>query len=228
LETSSSSEIRSDDQPDPAKLEPADLISHWATTAVSPSIFLSELKLIQQHWARTADILHLHYDLAQGKHQGARGGPSVGKAIHLIAENARTKGTGRSKLWEIWGDYKDVSHLVTAAILVAAEARHRSILERWHIKPRLLQPVQVAHLLPDLVLAVALTFEKYGLDAPVYGSEEPLLDPVTLWRIPTDIGVVPISPPVRKMRKEDISVLRARRAGHRGRRQPSKATPVSD
>jgi hypothetical protein len=157
LETSSSSEIRYDDQADPAKLEIADLNSHWATTAASPSIFLSKLKLIQQHWARTADILNHHYDLAQGEHQKARGGPSVGKAIHLIATNAKTKGTGQSKLWQIWRDYKDVSHLVTAAILLALEAQHRSRQEQWRTVPHL-QPVQVTHLLPDLVLAVALTF----------------------------------------------------------------------
>jgi hypothetical protein len=225
---SSSSEIRNDDQGDPAKLEIADLNSHWATTAASPSIFLSKLKLIQQHWARTADILHHHYDLAQGEHQKGRGGPSVGKAIHLIATNAKTKGTGKSILWQIWRDYKDVSHLVTAANLVAAEAQHRSRTEQWRIVPRL-QPVQVTHLLPDLVLAVGLTFEKYGLDAPVHGSEGPLLDPVNLWRIPTDIRLAPISPPDRKMRTQDILILSARRAGHRGRQKDrAKATPVLD
>jgi hypothetical protein len=223
-----SSKIRNDDQADPAKPEIADLNSHWATTAVSPSIFLSKLKLIQQHWARTADILHHHYDLAQGEHQKGRGGPSVGKAIHLTATNAKTKGTGKSKLWQIWRDYKVVSHLVTAANLVAAEAQHRSRTEQWRIVPRL-QPVQVTHLLPDLVLAVALTFEKYGLDAPVHGSEGPLLDPVNLWRIPTDIRLAPIPPPDRKMRTQDILILSARRAGHRGRQKDrAKATPVLD
>src|SRR5215472_9431836 len=36
-------------------------------------------KLVQQHWARVADIVHLHHDLVHGEHQNARGGASVGK-----------------------------------------------------------------------------------------------------------------------------------------------------
>ena len=31
-------------------------------------------KIIQQHWARIADIFHKHYDLDQGEHQLRRGG----------------------------------------------------------------------------------------------------------------------------------------------------------
>jgi hypothetical protein len=86
------------------------------------------LKIIQQHWARVADIVHLHQDLVHGGHQQRRGGASVGKAISLIAANAKSKGTGTAKLWEIWEAYKDVAHLAAAAVLVAAEAqtRHRS------------------------------------------------------------------------------------------------------
>ncbi len=48
-----------------------------------------KLKIIQQHWARVADILHLHYDLTKGHHQKRRGGPSIGKAISLIAAICR-------------------------------------------------------------------------------------------------------------------------------------------
>jgi hypothetical protein len=84
-------------------------------------------KIIQQHWARVAEIVHKHFDLAQGQHQKHRGGASVGKAIALIDANAKSKGTGAAKLWEIWKRYKDVAHLVTAAILVSGDVqtRHR-------------------------------------------------------------------------------------------------------
>src|SRR5262249_28021888 len=81
------------------------------------------LMIIQQGWARVADIVHLHQDIALGGHQQRRGGPSVGKAIALIAANAKSKGTGTAKLWKIWKAYKGVAHLVTAAVLVAAEAQ---------------------------------------------------------------------------------------------------------
>ena len=65
-----------------------------------------KLKIVQQHWARTADIVHLHLDLTLGGHQQRRGGPSLSKAISLIDANARSKGTGTAKLWEIWKVYK--------------------------------------------------------------------------------------------------------------------------
>src|SRR5439155_4785788 len=70
---------------------------------------LSALKLniIQKHWARVADIVHLHYDLAQGHYQKRRGVASLGNAISLIAANAKSTGTGAAKLREIWESYKD-------------------------------------------------------------------------------------------------------------------------
>ena len=82
--------------------------------------FVRKLKLTQQHWARAADIVHLHYDMTSGGHQKRRGGPSVGKAIFLVDAIAKSKGTGTAKLWEIWKTYKDVAHLVAAAVLVSA------------------------------------------------------------------------------------------------------------
>src|SRR5258706_14967171 len=48
------SEIRDDHQADPTQRETTDLNPHWAIKAASPDIFLKKLKLIQQHWARTA------------------------------------------------------------------------------------------------------------------------------------------------------------------------------
>jgi hypothetical protein len=202
---------------------------HWALSARDDRPFLSKLKLIQKHWLRIADILHLHYDMSQGGHQKHRGGPSLSKAIDLVATNAEVKGTGRSKLWQIWEDYKDVAHLVLAAILVSDEANRLGRERRWHLPKGRLQPLHVIDLLPDLVLAVAQSLETYGLEAPVHGSDDPLFDPVTLWRIPAGIGLPPVPPPVRKLRRMDIVTLNERRAGHRGRHKgPFKATPVFD
>src|ERR1041385_6514589 len=56
------------------------------------------LTLVEQHWGRTADVVHLHYDLAQGRHLERRGGASVSKAIALIDARAKSKGTGTAKL----------------------------------------------------------------------------------------------------------------------------------
>jgi len=96
--------------------------------------------------------------LAQGGHQARRGGPSLGKAIELIAASATTKGTGKSKIWKT---YKDVAHVVTAAVLIAAEAHYRNGMEAWGLSTRRFQPVTVTDMLPDLVLSIALTLEKY-------------------------------------------------------------------
>jgi hypothetical protein len=179
------------------------------------------LTIIQQHWARVADIVHLHNDLVHGRHQERRGGASVGKAISLIDANAKSKGTGTAKLWEIWTTYKDVAHLVTAAVLVSAEAK-----TRHQVAPFLLQPYRMAMLLPELVISVAMTFENQGLQRVAYGRTEPMFDPASLWRIPADINLTPLAPPIRKITKTDLAVLSARRAGNRGKANRRRTTPV--
>jgi len=181
------------------------------------------LTLVEQHWARVADIVHLHYDLAQGRHQMQRGGASVGKAIALIDANAKSKGTGTAKLWEIWATYKDAGHLIAAACLVSAEAKTRHPVPA----PFLLQPYRMAMLLPELVLSVAMSFEAHGLRHIPCGRTEPMFDPEFLWHIPADINLTAFAPPVRQITRTDRAVLRARRAGNRGKAN-RKTTPDLD
>jgi hypothetical protein len=196
--------------------------SHWARAVKTPGDFSKRLMLIQKHWARVADILHHHYDLSHGRHQLRRSGASIGKSIHIVAANAKSAGTGATKLWEIWAAYKDVAHLVTSAILVSAEAKSRGFS---HLQ---IQPLRMSMLVPELVLAVALRFQQYGLGAKVHGREEPLFDPTTLWRIPENIGLNSVEPPVRQIRSSAVKLLNARRAGHRGKGKGQfKATSVS-
>jgi len=75
----------------------------------------------------------------------------------------------------------------------------------------------MAMLMPDLVLAVALEFERHSLSSAPHVLTEPMSDPETLWRIPTKINVLPIPPLTRKIRRQDLSVLNHRRAGNRGK-----------
>ena len=166
-------------------------------------VLARNLKIIQQHWTRVADIVHLHYDLTKGQHQQRRGGASVGKAISLIAAKAKSKGTGTAKLWENWTTYKDVAHLVTAAVLVSAEAQTRHREAPYGLKLHQLQPYRMAMLLPELVISIAMSIENYGLQC-VAGRTEPLFDPESLWRIPTDINLTPLDPPTRKITKTDL------------------------
>jgi hypothetical protein len=180
------------------------------------------LTLVEQHWERVADIVHLHYDLAHGRHLQRRGGASLGKSIALIDARARSKGTGAAKLWQIWATYKDAGHLVTAACLISAAAQTRYPATA----PFLLQPYRMAMLLPELVLSVAMTIEEYGLNQVPYSRAEPIFDPESLWRIPAGINLIPLAPPVRQITKKDLAVLWARRAGNRGKAN-RKTTPVS-
>jgi hypothetical protein len=201
-----------------------------ASEAVPPSI-PNELGRIQHNWLRVADVFHLHFDLVEGQHQARRGGPSIGKAITLAEANTKSRGTRAAMLWKNWSAYKDVAHLVTAATLICAEAR-----TKFRDQPpgpdglsmSQFIPFQMAMLMPDLVLAVGLEFERLGLRVVPHARAESTLDPETLWRIPPDINVLPLPPPMRKIRAQDLRVLNDRRAGNRGRANVRKTTPVFD
>jgi hypothetical protein len=201
----------------------------WATEAESCRIVIpSRLRRIQHEWLRVADIVHLHFDLIGGQHQARRGGPSIGKAVTLAEANSKSRGTSSSSLWERWSTYKDVAPLVTAAALICGEARTRYQQQPFTpcgLSHGQLTLFNMAMLMPDLVIAVAIEFERTGLSSMPHGFNEPALDPQTLWRIPSDINVVGIRPPARKIRHQDIRVLQDRRAGNRGRAN-RKTIPV--
>ena len=88
------------------------------------------LRTAQQHWARVADIVHLHHDIANGGHQEKRGGASVGKAIHLLSKLSKSKGTGEARLWKIWkpGATSRISSLAMSDLVSAdMNERHKQI-----------------------------------------------------------------------------------------------------
>jgi hypothetical protein len=205
------------------------LVSWREASEDSPPAIPKRLGRIQHNWLRVADIFHHYSDLVAGGHQARRGGASLGKAITLVAANARSRGTKAATFWKIWSTYKDVAHLVAAATFICAEVRTR--FRSQQISPSGLSvnqflPFQMAMLMPDLVLAVALEFERLGLDVVPHARTEATLDPETLWRIPPDINVVPIPPPVRQIRPQDLTVLNKRRAGNRGKAKVRKTTSI--
>jgi hypothetical protein len=189
------------------------------------------LRRIQYEWLRVADVFHHFWDLVDGQHQKRRGGPSIGKAITLVEANAKGRGTGAASLWQVWERYKDVAHLVTSATLICAEARKRAGNEPFGPSGLSLDqfaPFQIAMLMPDLVLAVALELEQRGLSHVSHARTEPVFNPESLWRIPADINVAPLPPPARRIRSEDKVILQARRAGNRGRANRSHAAVVTE
>jgi hypothetical protein len=176
------------------------------------------LDRIEKDWLRVADIFHVYCDLVEGQHQRKRGGPSFGKAITLVAATAKSVGTGTSTLWKDWSAYKGVAHLVTAAALICADARTRYRIEPlgpFGLSWDQCRPFQMAFLMPDLVLAVALDFERLGLSIVSHVRTEPTLHPQTVYRIPPDINVTLLPQLKRKIRRQDVSVLNSRRAGNR-------------
>ena len=180
----------------------------------------SRLRWIEIAWGRVADVLNHHYDLAKRSHPTHRGGPSLSKAVELVAALSKSAGTSNASLWEAWAKYKDVAHLVTAATIVTADARERAKIEDFKdcgIADEELRPLHIALLLPEVVLSVGLFLQNYGLETVPYSREESLFDPETLWRIKPDLNVTPLEPPVREINSEGIAILNARRAGNRGK-----------
>ena len=96
---------------------------------------------------------------------------------------------------------------MTAASLVRQEVRNRYSAGppgSLGLSPTQFVPFQMAMLMPDLVLAVAMEFERYGLRSEA--RPEPAFDLDTLWRIPANINVVPFPPPIRKLGPQDLVV----------------------
>jgi len=187
---------------------------------------LAKLKTIQQHWALTADIVHLVYDLQSGQHQRKRGGASLSKSIALGSAIGKSKGTQPANFWRVLKKYKDVAHLVTAAMLVSWDAQTRHRQKPYGLALHQFQPYRIGLLLPELVLSVALTIQEFGLEHVSHGHRVPMLDPDTVWRIPAAMNVSPLPLPQRKIRTEDIKILNVRRSGNRGRANRRKTTPI--
>jgi hypothetical protein len=184
------------------------MLRNWQNEIEDRPPILRKLGRIQHEWSRVADVFQIYCDLISGDHQQRRGGPSIGKAITLVEANTKSRGTGAASLWKMWSSYNDVAHLVTAAALVFAQVR--IMADNKPFGPFSLNSGQFGQftmtmLMPDLVIAVALSFERLGLGFVPRALDEPTLDPETLWRIPPDINVVPIPPPERKIRPEDLA-----------------------
>ncbi len=186
----------------------------------------TKFERIQDNWLKVASIFHIYCGMVDGKHQERRGGPSIGKAITLVAAKSKSAGTSEARLWQLWSDYKDVAHLVTTVAVIYREARGVFRERPPKLKPSQFQPFHMALLMPDLVLAVALEFERVGRTQGSDPLSKAPLDPDTHWRIPDGINVASLSPPFDELWSQDIKILNDRRAGNRGR--ANKTTPVSD
>jgi hypothetical protein len=196
---------------------------------------LKGMRRIQYRWLRAADVFHLYYDMAKGGHQSRRGGATISKAVHLAAKNTRSLGTSEPTFWSAWKAYKDVAPLVAATILIWANTRivftdeyvaaFRTHDDAEPIEPDRLTPFHMVLLMPDHVLAVGRGFEEFALT--MTGRPDAGLDPETLWRVPEDVNVDPVPPPIRTIRPVDKLILNVRRAGNRGIRNTAHGDLLS-
>ena len=192
-----------------------------------PRQFLQRIPLMHQQWGRVADTVLLHHGMTEGGHQKRRGGPSVGKAIFLGAKRIKARGASQANMWEGWSAYKDAAHLIAAVIAVCADIQRRNRNQPLGIGLQDMLPMRVVCLVPELVIGVGLHYQQYGLNYIAKGGTEPMFDPETLWRIPENISIEPMPPPVREILPEETVILNARRAGNRGRANLLETTPVS-
>jgi hypothetical protein len=198
------------------------ILANWLNGANESPDF----RLTHQHWGHVADIVNFHHALSEGGHQESRGGASVGKAIFLASKRIRARGAKQPSLWRHWAEYKDVAHIIAAAILICFDMQTRNRQKPFVSGFQDLLPMRIVCLLPDLVIATGLSYEKYGLSSAANGGKEPMLDPQTVWRIPPDINIEPAPLPARSIMSEEIVVLNARRAGNRGRANRVKTTLI--
>ena len=185
--------------------------------ASEPPATLDKLRRIQADWLRVADVFHLYCDLIEASTSSDVADQVLAKPSHSSQRRQKTGERGNPNSGS-FGRPTSVAHLVTAASLVRQEVRNRYSAGppgSLGLSPTQFVPFQMAMLMPDLVLAVAMEFERYGLGSDA--CPEPAFDPDMLWRIPAGINIVPVPLPIRKLSPQDIIVLKNRRAGNRGR-----------
>ena len=78
------------------------------STAMRPDL-PAHLGRIQKDWLRVADVFHLLCDLAEGRHQARRGGPSVGKQSHW-SQPRRKAGVPEPRACGKFGRLTKMSH----------------------------------------------------------------------------------------------------------------------
>jgi hypothetical protein len=136
-----------------------------------PREFLQRIQLMHQQWGRVADAVLLHHGMSEGGHQKRRGGPSVGKAIFLGAKRIKARGASRANMWKGWSTYKDAPHVIAAVIAVCADIQRRNRNQPLGIGLQDMLPIRLVFLVPEIVIAVGLHYQQYGLNCIAKGGD---------------------------------------------------------
>jgi hypothetical protein len=142
----------------------------------------AEMATARVAWKNVADLMQTLARL-NADQQAKRGGASIAKAKDLI--DASKGGANRQRLESDWSAFRDVAPLATAAATLAAVAVGQTK------DKNLGDPLYPIFFDPQSVLCMASIFQRFGLSLIPHARREPILSPDTLWRLPTDVEIVP-------------------------------------
>ncbi len=194
---------------------PLEVFGGWEIVAEAAlSSVLDQVDKAQRQWPQVADIFHVITDIAHEKRVKIRGGPSISKAIDLVADAHGLP--GRSQLSAVWSKFHDVAHILTAGAYLAHCVLGRGNKGAASILSAIL-------FMPDIVVPLAGAFQQFGLTTIPHGRTIPILDPETLWRVPASHFPVALPLPVRRLTQRQLDLLQTRRASKKYRPSPPRA-----
>jgi hypothetical protein len=176
----------------------------------SLSYMMEKLTAVQQRWSRVADVLQAVVDIKHEMRRPIRGGASISKAYDLLKGYPALP--RKSQLSKDWSDFRDVAHLIAAAASIASHGRDRTGKEEASAV------LTAVMLVPEVVLALALAYQRFGLTFRPHGRDVPILPPETLWRVPDaeDAPILPLL--IRRLSDADLEYLSKKRRALKRRR----------
>lgn len=172
---------------------------------ISFSHMTQDLGRTQKRLWRVADILQTIVDMRHEPRVSARGGASVSKAYDVVlGYNVRAL---RTQLMKDWTHYRDSAHLIAAAAALIFRSRTSA---NSQFAPELPVAMLCA---PEIVLALGLAFQEFGLNFTPHGQRETLLRGESLWRIPGKFTALDL--PTRRLSDRDLTYLTTTRRARR-------------
>jgi len=182
-----------------------------AHNSLSPMI--EKLVRIQDRWPRVADVMQMVVDIHHDKRGPIRGGASISKALDVLQNHHALP--VKSRLSQDWSDFRDVAHLVAAAAATAAAGQQRT---KQAEAAALLTPI---FYVPEVVLALGLAYQRFGLSLRPHIGSDPILSSETLWCILEKKHAAVLPLPVRVLSDTDFDFLiNKRRAAPKRRTVP--------
>jgi len=164
----------------------------------------NEIAAARFAWKNVADLMQtlarMHFD----PRVQARGAASLSKAKDVV--DASKRGANRQRLESDWSNFRDVAPLATATATLAAIAVNQTG------DKSLGDPIYPIFFDPESVLCMASMFQQLGLTMIPHGRKEPILSPDTLWRLPSDVEIIPPPFDWGPLDDSSIDVLSSRKA----------------